>query len=276
MVRRCCVPKCKSKKDTPMHRFPQDVNKAEQWLKTITRTDLIGASRKVLDELRICTVHFPDEMINIYTKRRVLKPDAIPALAINSIIETETVNANAEIINIDINNDDCAMSYSNVSNVNNVSSINNVSNVSNINNISNVSNVNNSNVNNTNVSNVAMENVQCIPNFMPILKKSIDHEKVRYLKNDIRRLKKQVNKKKKLIEKHAREKKKSRTNKWDSITEDLTKSQKIFFDIIKKNLKRAPEGPDVKIKDAIGIINMEKRKEQIIQKRGVKEEKSKL
>ncbi|XP_039302749.1 metacaspase-2-like [Solenopsis invicta] len=180
-------------------------------------------------------------MINIYTKRRVLKPDAIPALAINSIIETETVNANAEIINIDINNDNCAMSYSNVSNVNNVNSINNVSNVSNINNISNVSNinnisnvsnVNNSNVNNTNVSNVAMENVQCIPNFMPILKKSIDHEEVRYLKNDIRRLKKHVNKKKKLIEKHAREKKKSRTNKWDSITEDLTKSQKIFFDII--------------------------------------------
>ena len=42
MVRRCCVPKCKSKKDTPVHRFPHDVSKAEQWLRTITRTDLIG------------------------------------------------------------------------------------------------------------------------------------------------------------------------------------------------------------------------------------------
>lgn len=42
MVRRCCVPKCISKKDTPLHRLPREANKAEQWLQIITRTDLIG------------------------------------------------------------------------------------------------------------------------------------------------------------------------------------------------------------------------------------------
>lgn len=42
MVRKCCVPKCGSKNDTPVHRLPRDTQKAEQWLRTIGRTDLIG------------------------------------------------------------------------------------------------------------------------------------------------------------------------------------------------------------------------------------------
>ncbi|XP_071575177.1 uncharacterized protein [Temnothorax nylanderi] len=195
MVRKCCVPKCISKKDTPVHRLPRDTQKAEQWLRTIGRTDLIGASNTILEELRICTLHFPDHMILVDTKRRVLKNDAIPSMHLSDKIETVNIN-----ININSNNNDI-MSC----------------------------NASNSKINET------VENVQCNPNSISLNSK----DKVLELQKNMRRIKKSIYKKNRIIEKQRREKKNLQRNKWKNITTDLTKYQKIFFDMIEKNLKRA-------------------------------------
>lgn len=161
-------------------------------------------------------------MIYADTKRRILKPDAIPS--INLVTETESnqivtenvipeietnleTETNVNDINIDINTNDITSYCATTSNI----------------------------------SNIAMENVQCIPNSIPILNKD-EQEKTTQLRRTIRGFKKSLSKKKKIIKKHTREKKiLRRGNKWNNITKDLTKSQKIFFDIIEKNLKRAPE-----------------------------------
>lgn len=146
-------------------------------------------------------------MIYADTKRRILKPDAIPSINLVTEIETNLeTETNVNDINIDINTNDITSYCATTSNI----------------------------------SNIAMENVQCIPNSIPILNK--DEEKTTQLRRTIRGLKKSLSKKKKIIKKHTREKKiLRRGNKWNNITKDLTKSQKIFFDIIEKNLKRAPE-----------------------------------
>lgn len=153
-------------------------------------------------------------MIYADTKRRVLKPDAIPSINLvteiesnqivteNVIPEIETnleTETNVNDINIDINTNDITSYCATTSNI----------------------------------SNIAMENVQCIPNSIPILKD--EQEKTTQLRRTIRGLKKSLSKKKKIIKKHTREKKiLRRGNKWNNITKDLTKSQKIFFDIIEK------------------------------------------
>lgn len=41
MVRKCCVPECKSDaQSVPSHRFPKDPHKRKIWLEAIKRTDL--------------------------------------------------------------------------------------------------------------------------------------------------------------------------------------------------------------------------------------------
>ncbi|XP_071642068.1 uncharacterized protein [Temnothorax longispinosus] len=206
MVRKCCVPKCSSNKDTPVHRLPRDTQKAEQWLRTIGRTDLIGASETILKELRICTLHFPDHMICVDTKRRVLKNDAIPSMHLSD--EIETVN-----INININSDNNDIMSCNAS---------------------------------TSQINETVENVQCNPNSISL---NCKDKRVVELQRNVRRMKKSIYKKKKIIEKQRREKKNLQRNKWKDMTTDLTKYQKIFFDMIEKNLKLASGVTDFKIKD---------------------------
>ncbi|XP_011701019.1 PREDICTED: uncharacterized protein LOC105457827, partial [Wasmannia auropunctata] len=226
MVRRCCVPKCISKKDIPVHRLPRDDHKAKQWLRTIGRTDLIDASEKVLKELRICTLHFPEHMIFAHTKRRILKNDAIPSMHLSNDIED--INTN---INLD--------SYTN----------------NNINSDINLDSTNNSimpyiSASTSSVNNEAVENVERYSNFISIEKskdkevkeqKSQQEQKVLQSQIKTRRLKKCIYKKKKIIDILKQKKNLYRGNKWSIITADLTKSQKIFFDIIEKNLKREPK-----------------------------------
>lgn len=162
-------------------------------------------------------------MIYADTKRRILKPDAIPS--INLVTETESnqiVTENNVIPEIETN-------------------LETETNVNDINIDINTNDITSYCATTSNISNIAMENVQCIPNSIPILYKD-EQEKTTQLRRTIRGLKKSLSKKKKIIKKHTREKKiLRRGNKWNNITKDLTKSQKIFFDIIEKNLKRAPE-----------------------------------
>lgn len=141
-------------------------------------------------------------MIFTDTKRRILKSDAIPSMHLFNDIET--INSNMD------NNSNVIMPYTYASTSNNE----------------------------------AMENIECDPNSIPILKSKDKkkEEKIVELKRNVRKLKKSIHKKKKIIEKQKMEKRNLRPeNKWINITKNLTKSQKIFFDIIEKNLKRAPE-----------------------------------
>lgn len=162
-------------------------------------------------------------MIYADTKRRVLKPDAIPS--INLVTETENnqiVTGNNVIPEIETN-------------------LETETNVNDINIDINTNDITSYCATTSNISNIAMENIQCIPNSIPILNKD-EQEKTTQLRRTIRGLKKSLSKKKKIIKKRTRKKKiLRRGNKWNNITKDLTKSQKIFFDIIEKNLKRAPE-----------------------------------
>lgn len=159
-------------------------------------------------------------MIYADTKRRILKPDAIPS--INLVTETESNEIVTENVIPEIE-----------TNLETETNVNDITIDINTNDITSYC------ATTSNISNIAMENVQCIPNSIPILNKD---EKTTQLRRTIRGLKKSLSKKKKIIKKHTREKKiLRRGNKWNNITKDLTKSQKIFFDIIEKNLKRAPE-----------------------------------
>ncbi|KYM97761.1 hypothetical protein ALC62_11522 [Cyphomyrmex costatus] len=105
MVRKCCVPQCKSDiKFIPSHRLPKNLQKAKIWLEAIKRTDLINASSQTLNNLRICTLHFSDDCIVSYAARRNLKDCALPTLQLPSIVneqaETSTTISNFE--NVDI------------------------------------------------------------------------------------------------------------------------------------------------------------------------------
>lgn len=42
MVFKCCVPERKSSKDIPVHVFPKNVHRREEWLRAIQRHDLIS------------------------------------------------------------------------------------------------------------------------------------------------------------------------------------------------------------------------------------------
>lgn len=159
-------------------------------------------------------------MIYADTKRRILKPDAIPSINLVTEIESNQIVTENVIPEIETNLE----TETNVNDINIDITTNDITSYT-----------------TSNISNIAMENVQCIPNSIPILNKD-EQEKTTQLRRTIRGIKKSLSKKKKIIKKHTREKKiLRRGNKWNNITKDLTKSQKIFFDIIEKNLKRAPE-----------------------------------
>ncbi|KAL0114842.1 hypothetical protein PUN28_011887 [Cardiocondyla obscurior] len=94
MVRACCVPGCTSEKLIPRHKLPKDVMKAETWLKAIRRDELID-----LDGLRICALHFSDDMIFIDRSRRCFKENAYPSMHI-SFQNSSTNNTNTTISTI--------------------------------------------------------------------------------------------------------------------------------------------------------------------------------
>ncbi|KAL0114796.1 hypothetical protein PUN28_011842 [Cardiocondyla obscurior] len=99
MVRACCVPGCTPGKLIPRHKLPTDVMKAETWLKAIGYNKLIGLPNKDLDGLRICALHFSDDMIFIDRSQRCFKENAYPSMHI-SFQNSSTNNTNTTISTI--------------------------------------------------------------------------------------------------------------------------------------------------------------------------------
>ncbi|XP_025155833.1 uncharacterized protein LOC112588863 [Harpegnathos saltator] len=99
MVWKCCIPQCKSTSQIPVHRFPEDASKREHWLIAIGKTDLIGAPKEIttLTKLRICTKHFPENIVQPYGSRRRLTNNAVPTLHLLLNFEHVDINVNDNI-----------------------------------------------------------------------------------------------------------------------------------------------------------------------------------
>ncbi|XP_071578828.1 uncharacterized protein [Temnothorax nylanderi] len=80
MVRRCCVPGCTSSAKVPSHRLPAQDLKAQAWLKAVSLNNMIDAPQEVKAKLRICGLHFCEDMIVSYGQKRRLKDNAMPTL----------------------------------------------------------------------------------------------------------------------------------------------------------------------------------------------------
>lgn len=192
-------------------------------------TSVTDAPKERLDKLRICTLHFSDDLICDYTKRRILKEIAVPNINIPNI--------NILVINNPDNNvpeihEQPCCSYEENPNVQ------------------------------------IAKNVGCESNLIPIFgeveeiqeeeknyntieeTREIRGEKRNYsamsyqsiMKNKLRKMQKQLYKKRKYI--HLQRKKMKELcnkNKWEDLMKDLTNTQRIFMEIILKNLHCAPE-----------------------------------
>ncbi|XP_077279144.1 uncharacterized protein LOC143906761 isoform X3 [Temnothorax americanus] len=223
MVYKCCVPKCTSNKQIPLHVFPKDEQRRRSWLIAIQRIDLIDAPKQRLDKLRICTLHFSDDLICDYTKRRILKEIAVPNINI-AAIDTD--------INVPEIHEQPCCNYEENPNVQ------------------------------------IAKNVGCESNLIPILEETeeiqeeeisntiketreIQGEKRNYsamksfeniMKKKLRKTQKQLYKKRKYIQLQRKKMKElCNKNKWEDLMKDVTSTQKIFMEIILKNLHCKPE-----------------------------------
>lgn len=182
------------------------------------------APKERLDKLRICTLHFSDDLICDYTKRRILKEFAIP-----------NVNLPIEIHEEPCCNDNNPTEFA-ISNINAAIEINTEPN----------------NSTNKNLTVQITENVRCESNLLPIHEEVTVAEEIgrkeaitnptQIMKKNIRNMKKLLHKKKKYIHLQRKKIKELRhKNKWEDLTDDLPKMQKIFMEIVLKNLHCAPE-----------------------------------
>ncbi|XP_071577584.1 uncharacterized protein [Temnothorax nylanderi] len=230
MVYKCCVPKCTSNKQIPLHVFPKDEQRRRSWLIAIQRIDLIDAPKQRLDKLRICTLHFSDDLICDYTKRRILKEIAVPNINIPNI---NIAVINTPDINVpEIHKQPCC-NYEENPNVQ------------------------------------IAKNVGCESNLIPIFEETeeIQEEEINYnpieetreirgekrnysamksyknvMKKKLRKMQKQLYKKRKYIQLQRKKMKElCNKNKWEDLIKDLASTQRIFMEIILKNLHRAPE-----------------------------------
>ncbi|XP_077279142.1 uncharacterized protein LOC143906761 isoform X1 [Temnothorax americanus] len=233
MVYKCCVPKCTSNKQIPLHVFPKDEQRRRSWLIAIQRIDLIDAPKQRLDKLRICTLHFSDDLICDYTKRRILKEIAVPNINI-AAIDTD--------INVPEIHEQPCCNYEENPNVQ------------------------------------IAKNVGCESNLIPILEETeeiqeeeisntiketreIQGEKRNYsamksfeniMKKKLRKTQKQLYKKRKYIQLQRKKMKElCNKNKWEDLMKDVTSTQKIFMEIILKNLHCKPEGGQTEEKEYI-------------------------
>lgn len=179
------------------------------------------APKERLDKLRICTLHFSDDLICDYTKRRILKEFAIPN--VNLPIEIEPCCNN--------NPTEFAISHINATIEINTEPNNSI---------------------NENLTVQITENVRCESNLLPIHEEVIVAEEIRrreptthpiqIMKKNIRNMKKLLHKKKKYIHLQRKKIKELRhKNKWEDLSDDLPKMQKIFMEMVFKNLHCAPE-----------------------------------
>lgn len=198
------------------------------------------APRELVNKLKICTLHFSEDMICTYSQRRVLKDSAIPVLYLpndneeprdpvinENIIETNVVDNNVpqnEVLNnLDIDNIvPCLYANNNNRNVDN----------SNTNiNIQNSVNINSANSN-------LLSDFQCAVGSSSKISTQSSHN----FKKTIKNLKTLLRKKKKYIRSQSRKiKELHQGNMWDDLTTHMTESQRIFFEVIRHNLKSKPE-----------------------------------
>lgn len=238
MVLKCCVPNCTSNKDIPKHLFPKDVIRREEWIRAIKRLDLIDAPKETVNKLKICTLHFSDDMICTYTRRRVLKDSAIPVLYLpnddeelrdpvinENVIETIDNDVPQDVeVNSNLNIDSTSVSHLYVDNSNeNVKS-----------------NINN---NIEHVDNSAKSNLLSDSQCATVGSSSkISTQSSHNFKKTVKNLKTLLRKKKKYIQSQKKKIKELRQgNMWDDLTTQLTDAQRIFFEVIRQNLKSKPE-----------------------------------
>lgn len=67
MVYKCCVPQCTSNKEIPLHVFPKDLRRRENWLRAIQRIDLIGKFTELTAFLKNLMYICPTLSLGIHT-----------------------------------------------------------------------------------------------------------------------------------------------------------------------------------------------------------------
>ncbi|XP_011699456.1 PREDICTED: uncharacterized protein LOC105456831 [Wasmannia auropunctata] len=168
---------------------------------------MIDASRQILNKLRICGLHFSEDMLIPYASQRCLKDCALPTLYLPLEIDVAQDTANT---------------------------------------ISNSTNIDNPEIIKRNPD-FPMPTTPPMPiqqdNVLKIIHvKSVHTVDVHYLRSKLKHVKKILYKKKITI-KNQREKinRLHRRNKWEEITQELSITQKTFFDMLSTNLHCKPQ-----------------------------------
>lgn len=182
---------------------------------------VIGAPSKTLNKLRICTLHFTDDMICSYTQKRVLKDNAFPTINVPtyvSVIDQSKASTSTEPThvvsaeNISCESDllQCPREEETVREEET-----------------------------TRAEEIIQEKENTEENVLQTRRATV---RPATLSKEIRNLKKLLHKKKKHIKMQgARIRELRRDNKWDEIIKDAGNIQKVFFDMIKNNLYCAPQ-----------------------------------
>lgn len=198
---------------------------------------IIDASSKTFNNLRICTLHFTDDCIISYTARRCLKDWALPTLLLPSIIIEQDVASTSSIIsNLEnlMTEQDIASTSNIVSNSESIIE-QDITSTSVISNFGNTVSIEPDIANTGIISNIENINIQHNPVVMSVPKCKVHRQKLRCIKKQL------YNKKIKIYKQREQIKKLRKKNKWEEMTTDFSSVQKIFLDMIKINLKRAPE-----------------------------------
>ncbi|XP_011859438.1 PREDICTED: uncharacterized protein LOC105556933 [Vollenhovia emeryi] len=204
MVWRYCVPGCTSSARVPGHRLPAQDLTAQNWLKIIGLDNMIDAPQETKAKLRICGLHFCDEMIVTYGQKRRLKTNAVPTLHLpcaNIIADSDNTSfADVDTIAILPTSDD-------------VGSTSNFE---------------------------PQTSQQEVPQVINI--KTVHTVDVCRLRKKVRRYQKTLYKKKRIIRKNQKKKRQAeKINTWETITAELPGIKKTFIEMIFQNFRHAPQ-----------------------------------
>lgn len=175
-----------------------------------------------MDKLRICTEHFPEEMIATYTSRRCLKDCAIPTLHLPQELDSILVQDSASITSGTIADIE----------LNPILAQNSVG-------------ITPGTIADTDILNV-QDNPESVivhqeDNLQQVKHITTVRTNERYVQK-LRRVQKLLYKKKIIIQEQRQKiNKLRRGNTWEKVTADLSGVQKIFFETLSKNLKSAPQ-----------------------------------
>jgi len=89
MGRTCCVVRCKSRKQTPRHKFPKDPVRCHEWIKSLNLHFLENVCANDLQKYRVCYKHFREEDYSCSPHNRVLCNTAIPVVHISNNHDNE-------------------------------------------------------------------------------------------------------------------------------------------------------------------------------------------